>query len=49
MKEYGKRIRLTPEEENLILKSRAKSIENINDNSALEDHLKFRGIRKKML
>lgn len=47
MKKYGKRIRLTPLEEDLILQSRAKNVENINDNSALEDHLKFRGIKKK--
>jgi len=47
MKKYGKRIRLTPLEEDLIRQSRAKNVENINDNSALEDHLKFRGIRKK--
>ncbi len=47
MKKYGKRIRLTPSEEDMIYKSRAREIDNINDNSALDEHLKFRGIKKK--
>ena len=49
MKKYGRRLRLTPEEENLIYQNRAEVVENINDNSALDDHLKDRGIDKKML
>jgi len=47
MKKYGRRLRLTPDEENLIYQNRAKVVENINDNSALDDHLKDRGIDKK--
>ena len=47
MKEYGKRLRLSIEEENLIYQHRAKSLENINDNTALDTHLVERGIDKK--
>ena len=47
MKEYGRRLRLSTEEENLIYKYRAKSVDNINDNSALDTHLVERGIDKK--
>ena len=47
MKKYGRRLRLTPDEENLIYQNRARFVENINDNSALDDHLKDRGIDKK--
>ncbi len=47
MKEYGRRLRLSTEEENLIYKYRAKSVNNINDNSALDTHLVERGIDKK--
>ena len=47
MKEYGRRLRLSTEEENLIYKYRAKSLDNINDNSALSEHLLERGIDKK--
>ena len=45
--EYGKRLRLTPQEEDLIQESRALSVENVNENSALTLHLKDRGISKK--
>ena len=47
MKKNGKRLRLTVEEENLIYQHRAKSVENINDNTALDEHLQERGIQKK--
>ena len=47
MKEYGRRLRLSTDEENLIYKHRAKSVDNINDNSALNQHLTDRGIEKK--
>ncbi len=43
----GKRLRLTIEEENLIYKFRANSIDNFNDNTALDMHLADRGINKK--
>jgi len=47
----GKRLRLSDEEVSLIYKSRAGDIENLNynlsHNSALDDHLKERGIEKK--
>jgi hypothetical protein len=45
--EYGKRLRLTPQEEDLIQESRASSVENVNENTALTVHLKQRGIKKK--
>lgn len=47
MKKNGKRLRLTVEEENLIYQHRAKAVENINDNTALDEHLQQRGIEKK--
>ena len=47
MKKNGKRLRLTVDEENLIYKHRANSIENFNDNTALDIHLAERGINKK--
>ena len=47
MKEYGRRLRLSTDEENLIYKHRAKSVDNINDNSALNQHLTDRGIDQK--
>ncbi|QDP67837.1 MAG: hypothetical protein Unbinned8210contig1002_25 [Prokaryotic dsDNA virus sp.] len=47
MKKNGKRLRLTIDEENLIYKHRANSIENFNDNTALDMHLAERGINKK--
>jgi|TARA_B100002052_G_C15887171_1_gene602078 hypothetical protein len=47
MKKYGRRLRLSTEEENLIYQHRAKSLDNINDNTALDEHLSERGIDKK--
>ena len=47
MKNYGRRLRLSVDEENLIYKYRANSIDNINDNTALDMHLAERGIKKK--
>ena len=46
LKPYGKRLRLSKAEEDLIHEFRAKHIENINDNTALNLHLKERGIEK---
>ena len=46
-KEYGKRLRLSTEEVDLILQRRATVVDNINNNSALDIHLKERGINKK--
>ena len=46
-KENGKRIRLSPDEVELIYKHRASVVDNINDNTALNIHLKERGIKKK--
>lgn len=46
-KQYGKRIRLSKEEEELIYQSRASVLDNINGNSSLDLHLKERGIDKK--
>ena len=47
MKEYGRRLRLSTDEENIIYQHRAKSVDNINDNSALNQHLSERGIDQK--
>ena len=47
MKKNGKRLRLTPEEVELIYENRAESTTNINGNTALNIHLKERGIAKK--
>tara|TARA_R100000808_G_C2149365_1_gene157763 strand:- start:110 stop:1195 length:1086 start_codon:yes stop_codon:yes gene_type:complete len=47
MKKYGRRLRLTQEEENLIYQHRAKVVDNINNNTALDEHLEDRGIDKK--
>ena len=47
MKKYGRRLRLTQDEENVIYQYRARAVENINDNSALDEHLTQRGIDKK--
>jgi len=47
MKEYGRRLRLSTDEENIIYQHRAKSVDNINDNSALNQHLSDRGIDQK--
>ena len=46
-KEYGKRIRLSEEEVELIYESRAENTTNINGNTALDIHLNERGIDKK--
>ncbi len=43
----GTRIRLSPEEVELINESRGKDLQNINGNTALDIHLKDRGINKK--
>ena len=42
----GKRLRLSPEEVELINESRGKDLSNINGNTALDIHLKDRGIDK---
>ena len=42
----GKRLRLSPEEVELINESRGKDLQNINGNTALNIHLKDRGIDK---
>ena len=47
MKEYGKRIRLSEEEVELIYENRAENTTNINGNTALDIHLSERGIDKK--
>ena len=47
MKEYGRRLRLTKEEEELVYQNRAETVDNINGNTALEIHLNQRGIDKK--
>jgi len=44
---YGKRIRLSPDEVDYILQRRAKNLDNINNNTALDIHLEERGIDKK--
>jgi len=46
-KEYGKRIRLSEEEVEMIYESRAENTSNINGNTALDIHLEERGIKKK--
>tara|TARA_Y100000356_G_scaffold134085_1_gene142540 strand:- start:5138 stop:6229 length:1092 start_codon:yes stop_codon:yes gene_type:complete len=46
-KKYGKRIRLSEDEVEMILESRADSTDNINGNTALDIHLAERGINKK--
>ena len=43
-KSYGKRLRLSKAEEELIYQHRATHVENVNDNTALTTHLKERGI-----
>ena len=47
MSKQGKRLRLSPEEVELINESRGKDLSNINGNTALDLHLKDRGINKK--
>ena len=43
---YGRRLRLSPEEVEFVYQKRASTLENINDNTALDTHLKERGIEK---
>ena len=45
--EYGKRLRLSQQEVDVILQRRAGTLDNINNNSALDSHLDERGIEKK--
>ena len=47
MSKEGKRLRLSPEEVELINESRGKHLSNINGNTALDIHLQDRGIDKK--
>ena len=46
-KKYGRRLRLTPDEEDLINQNRAETLDNLNNNSSLDLHLLERGIDKK--
>mgnify|MGYP003624775500 CR=1 FL=1 len=46
-KEYGKRIRLSEEEVEIVYESRAENTTNLNGNTALDIHLNERGIDKK--
>ena len=46
-KEYGKRIRLSEEEVEMVYENRAENTTNINGNTALDVHLLERGIDKK--
>ena len=45
-KAEGPRLRLSIEEVDMIRELRANKIDNLNENSALTDHLKERGISK---
>ena len=45
-KKYGRRLRLSKEEEELIYQNRAAPLDNINGNTALDLHIKERGINK---
>jgi len=45
-KNYGRRLRLSKEEEELIYQNRAAPLENINGNTALDLHIRERGISK---
>jgi len=47
MKEYGKRLRLSEEEVEMIYENRAESTTNTNGNTALDINLAERGIKKK--
>ena len=47
MKEYGKRLRLSEEEVEMIYENRAESTTNTNGNTALDINLAERGIDKK--
>ena len=46
MKRYGKRIRLSEEEVEMVYENRAENTTNINGNTALDIHLTERGIDK---
>ena len=46
MKKYGKRLRLSPEEVEMVYEGRAESTTNLNGNTALDIHLSERGIDK---
>jgi len=47
MKEYGKRLRLSEEEVEMVYENRAESTTNTNGNTALDINLAERGIEKK--
>ena len=47
MKKYGKRLRLSQEEVEMVYENRAESTTNLNGNTALDIHLSERGIPKK--
>lgn len=47
MKEYGKRLRLSEEEVEMVYENRAESTTNTNGNTALDINLAERGINKK--
>tara|TARA_R110001583_G_scaffold1732_2_gene13445 strand:- start:148 stop:1239 length:1092 start_codon:yes stop_codon:yes gene_type:complete len=47
MKEYGKRLRLSEEEVEMVYENRAEDTTNFNGNTALDIHLSERGIKKK--
>ena len=47
MKKYGKRLRLSKEEVEMVYENRAESTTNLNGNTALDIHLSERGISKK--
>ena len=45
--QYGKRLRLSHDEVDIILQRRADTLDNLNNNTALDIHLEERGIDKK--
>ena len=47
MKGYGKRLRLSEEEVEMVYENRAESTTNTNGNTALDINLAERGIDKK--
>ena len=47
MKKYGKRLRLSEDEVEMVYENRAESTTNFNGNTALDIHLSERGISKK--
>ena len=47
MKKYGKRLRLSEDEVEMVYESRAENTTNFNGNTALDMHLNERGIDKK--